>query len=162
MPEETPEQTDSAQDRNLRQAYVFAREERAQADNLLWEVSAIIWGGQTLLLGFALEAISGSKAALVLIIVVSYIGIRMASFNEGITNKRSEVCRAMVAVMVDIENKLKMPIQPQQIITNAYEEGFQTKWSKKLNGLFSLAWGAVAVVAALKLLYDFLEHCGHP
>ena|SRR5260370_24267670 len=162
MSDEMPDQKDSNQDRNLREAYVFAREERAQADTLLWEVSAIIWGGQTLLLGFALEAISGSHGALVLILVVAYLGIRMASFNEGITNKRSVVCKEMVAVMIDVENKLKMPIQPQHNITKAYEDGFQTKWSKKLNELFRLAWCAVAVVAVFKLLYDLSGHCGRP
>jgi len=60
------EQMSSRDDENLREAYRFAREDRANADTLLWEVSAIIWGGQTLLLGFVLEAISGSRGALML------------------------------------------------------------------------------------------------
>ncbi len=162
MSDETPDQNDSSQDQNLREAYVFAREERAHADALLWEVSAIIWGGQTLLLGFTLEAISGSRAALLLVIVVAGIGILMASFNDQITSKRSQVCKAMIEVMLGVESKLKMPIKPQQIITDAYGAGFQTKWSKKLNGSFRLAWIAVMLVAAYKLLYSIPGYCGHP
>ncbi|HUI74515.1 MAG TPA: hypothetical protein VLX32_06190 [Candidatus Acidoferrum sp.] len=152
MPDETPESNDPGWDRNLREAYVFAREERAQADTLLWEVSAIIWGGQTLLLGFVLEAISTSCGALLLVTVVAGIGIFMASFSDRITKKRSEVCNGMIQVMIDVEDKLKMPIKPQHIITEAYGAGYQTKWSKRLNHCFRFAWLVVTLVAGYRLL----------
>ncbi|MHB8410710.1 MAG: hypothetical protein ACYDDI_02045 [Candidatus Acidiferrales bacterium] len=159
MPNETNETPDRT-DQNLREAHAFAREERAQADTLLWEVSAIIWGGQTLLLGFVLEAINGGRAALVLIIVVAVIGIFMASFNDRITNKRSEVCQAMVEVMTGVENQLEMPIKPQQIITKSYGRGFQREWSQKLNWCFRLAWGIVVLVALCRLIHPIFGTLG--
>lgn len=156
MPNEIPDRTEQ----NLREAYAFAREERAQADTLLWEVSAIIWGGQTLLLGFALEAINGNSAALALIVVVAALGIFMASVNDRITNKRSEVCKAMVEVMADIENKLEMAIKPQQIISKTYGTGSQTKWSKRLNRFFQLAWVVVILAAVCRLLLPIFNRIG--
>jgi hypothetical protein len=135
----------------LREAYAFAREERATADTLLWEVSAIIWGGQTLLFGFVLEAISGSRGALILVIVVACIGIFMAFFNSGVTKKRSEVCNKMVGVITEIEEKLSMPIRPQARISDGYRKGSQTLWSKAFNVACCMVWFVVILVAASKL-----------
>ena len=108
------------------------------------------------MLGFVLEAISGSRAALGLIIVVAFAGIFMAIFNEGVTKKRSQVCKAMIDVMLKIEERLEMPFKPQKIISTEYEKGSQTKWSKRLNWGFSLVWVIVMGVAGYKLF------CGHP
>jgi hypothetical protein len=136
---------------NLLEAYRCAREERAIADTLLWEVSAIIWGGQTLLLGFALEAISGSREALILIVAVAGIGIFMGFFNQRVTKKRSEVCNKMVRAMSEIEEKLNMSIKPQALISAGYEVGSQTRWSNWLNRGFIIVWCFVAVVTVHKL-----------
>jgi hypothetical protein len=35
--------------------YEFARDNRGHADATAWEMTAIVWGGQTLLLGFILS-----------------------------------------------------------------------------------------------------------
>ncbi|HEY1424394.1 MAG TPA: hypothetical protein VGF20_13135 [Candidatus Acidoferrum sp.] len=140
--------------KSLREAYTFAREERATADTLLWEVSAIIWGGQTLLLGFVLEAISGSHEALVLVIVVACIGIFMAFFNWQVTKKRSGVCNLMVGVMSKIEDKLEMEFKPQAIISAKYKSGSQTFWSNLFNVLFGVAWAIVIFVAAFMLCHS--------
>jgi len=138
-------------DEKLREAYTGAREERANADTLLWEVSAIIWGGQTLLLGFVLEAISGHSGALILVIVVALTGIFMSFFNRRVTRKRSVVCREMVEAMAEIEGLLDLPIRPQARITAAYEKGSQTKWSHWFDWLFATVWFVVIIVGILRL-----------
>jgi hypothetical protein len=150
------EQMNSQNGENLREAYRFAREERANADTLLWEVSAIIWGGQTLLLGFVLEAISGSRGALILVIIVAFTGIFMAFFNWRVTKKRSEVCNAMIGVMSEIEETLNMPIKPQAKISANYGKGSQTGWSNRFNLLFGVVWVFVMMVAIYKLSYNGL------
>lgn len=120
---------------------------------MLWEVAAIIWGGQTLLLGFVLEAISGSKSALALVVVVAIIGIVMAVFTKGVTAKRAAVCRKMIEIMRQVEDQLEMPVKPQHEIDSTYggESRFQTKWSDRLNYSFVVAWIVVILVALVKL-----------
>lgn len=136
---------------NLREAYTFARETRDQADTLIWELGAIVWGGQTLLIGFVLEAIDGGIAALILILVVALIGILMARFNEGVMDRRSRVCNQMIEIMRDIEVRLLMPVKPQQMLSEAYPAGFQRRWYSRLNTSFQVAWGFVFVVATCRL-----------
>jgi hypothetical protein len=43
--------------------YEFARDNRNHGDATEWEMTAIVWGAQTLPLGFILEAISNIKRA---------------------------------------------------------------------------------------------------
>ena len=118
MPDEiTTGRSSTLQESNLRAAYEFARETRDHGDALLWEVAAIVWGGQTLLLGFVLEAISGELQAQILILFIGVVGIVMAIFNHKIMRTRSDVCLGMIEVMSDLENRLEMQIKPQQILS---------------------------------------------
>jgi len=147
MAEEQGNEVKSDQDQNLRDAYLFARETRDHADTLLWEVGAIVWGGETLLLGFVLEAIDGNKRALVLIVIVALIGMLMAYFNDQIMSKRSLVCSEMIKIMAGIENQLTMPVKPQQRLSEVYPAGSQRRWSEWLNLSFVAGWVIVIVVA---------------
>ena len=160
MSKESGNGIESNQDQNLRDAYLFARETRDHADALLWEVGAIVWGGQTLLLGFVLEAIGGNNGPFVLIVAVALIGILMASFNQQIMSARLSVCAGMVRIMMDIEDQLKMPTKPQQMLSGDYPAGLQSRWSKLLNKSFQFVWVLVIVDALWRLLRPFFGKLG--
>ena len=135
------DEINSARQDRLLAAYEFAREERDCADVLLWEVAAIIWGGQTLLLGFALEAVSvKDRAPAVIVVLVGVVGIVMAVINDLIMRTRSGVCHAMVDLMQDLETKLNMEIKPQHILTEGYKALRQRICFWILNYFFALAW----------------------
>jgi hypothetical protein len=138
---------------DLRDAYEFARETRGEADTILWEVAAIIWGGQTLLLGFVLEAISGSVQALILIVCVSSVGMLMTVFNEKIMSTRSYVCRTMVRTMAELEVSLGMEIKPQQRLSQDYPTGLQRRWASRVNYTFGVAWAIVLIIVIVTLVW---------
>jgi hypothetical protein len=138
---------------NLRAAYEFARETRGEADTILWEVAAIIWGGQTLLLGFILEAIGGKLQALLLILCVSVVGLLMTVFNNRIMTTRSYVCLKMVDTMAELEAKLGMEIRPQQILSNDYPKGLQRKWASRVNYALGAVWVIVIIVVTVTLVW---------
>ena len=139
-------------DEKLHAAYEFARETRGEADTILWEVAAIIWGGQTLLLGFVLEAISGKLAAL-LILCVSVAGLLMTVFNEKIMTTRSYVCRKMVDTMAALEKKIGMDVRPQEILSDGYPKGLQRKWASRVNYAFGAIWVIVMLVVIVTLVW---------
>jgi hypothetical protein len=132
-------------------AYEFARETRDQADTITWEIASIVWGGQTLLLGFVLEAISGGKPALILIHVVAILGIIMMVFNDRIMRRRSAVCEQMIDINSNVEDTLKMKAGPQHEISATYTAGAQRNWYSVLNVSFGVAWAVVFCVASYSL-----------
>ena len=139
--------TDPGGSNNLCLAYEFARETRDHCDTLLWEVAAIIWGGQTLLLGFVLEAIKDQFQVLILILLVAAVGVIMAIFNRRIMRTRNDVCNDMIAMMIDLENKLGMEVKPQQILKEKYPAGRQKKLSLTLDVAFGTVWVVVFFIA---------------
>ena len=145
MSEETQARpsTDPERSNNLRLAYEFARETRDHCDTLLWEVAAIIWGGQTLLLGFVLEAITRQSEALILILLVSAVGVMMAVFNRKIMRTRNDVCNDMIAMMIELEGKLGMEVTPQRILSERYPIGRQKNLSLMLDAAFGTVWVVV-------------------
>jgi hypothetical protein len=133
-------------------AYEFARETRDHGETVAWEVASIIWGGQTLMLGFVLEAISGKPQALLLVLIVSILGIVMMFFNNKILTARNTVCHLMNSLCSGIEDRLEMEFKPQCEITAKYKLGQQTKWYRILNSAFGIAWILVFLVACFTLL----------
>src|SRR5580700_9125501 len=83
--------------------YEFARDNRSTADATSWEMTAIVWGGQTLLLGFILEAVSNRDVQL-LIALVGVLGLVLCRFNYVVMRSRNIVCKEMNAICVEIEN----------------------------------------------------------
>lgn len=126
--------------------YEFARENRIQGDATAWEVTAIIWGGQTLLLGFVLEAISQPPAKL-LIVGAGILGILMSRFNHVIMRTRTEVCREMNKVCMEIEDRVPMLVKTQNRLDNKYPSGIQSRWFKILNWAFVPLWVLVIIQA---------------
>jgi hypothetical protein len=125
----------------------FARDNRIQGDASAWETTAIIWGGQTLLLGFALEAIS-KRPAQPLVVLLGILGVIMCVFNAKIMKVRRDVCQYMIQVCTQIEEKLQMDFKPQSGLSKDYPKGFQTGWFGKLNWSFGIVWVLFMVRAA--------------
>jgi hypothetical protein len=128
-------------------AYTFAWENRNAADTSAWEMVAIVWGAQTLVLGFTLEAISSSEAQ-PLIVIVAFLGFVLCRFSEIVVSTRSTVCHEMVKICLDIEKKLDMPNKVQNRLTDVYPGGLQTRWFRIVNWSFVPVWAIVAVRAA--------------
>jgi hypothetical protein len=136
--EEKPSETEI-----LLAQYEFARENRNTADTVAWEMTAITWGGQTLLLGFVLEAIDQSRVQ-PLIPFVAFVGVVLSIFNHRVMSHRRSVCNAMVSVCNEIEAAMEMQFQPQHRLDAAYPPHKQSRWFLMVNYLFAAVWAVVA------------------
>jgi hypothetical protein len=131
--------------------YEFARDNRNHSDAVAWEMTAIVWGAQTLLLGFALEAIS-QRPAQPLVMLAGILGIVMCRFNAVVVlQTRNEVCKVMIQLCIEIEDRIPMLFKPQHRLTASYPSGLQSFWFKILNWSFVPVW--VAVIARAGWLY---------
>jgi hypothetical protein len=119
--------------------YEFARENRNQADTAAWEMTAIMWGGQTLLLGFVLEAIE-LRAAQPLIMFLAAFGVALSYYNHVVMQTRSLVAREMVRVCGEVERLVPMVLKPQQGLNLLYPKNRQTTWFYIINFGFAAAW----------------------
>jgi len=128
--------------------YEFARENRNQANTAAWEMTAIMWGGQTLLLGFALEAVE-YRSAQPLIVVLSLLGIVLSCFNYVVMQTRILVCHQMVDVCYEIEDLLPMVVKPQHRLNPLYPKKKQTRWFYAVNFIFAAAWILVGLRAGV-------------
>jgi hypothetical protein len=132
--------------------YGFASDNRNHGDAVAWEMTAIVWGGQTLLLGFALEAIS-QRSAQPLVVLAGVLGILMCCFNAVVVRTRNEVCRVMIQVCIEIEDKIPMLFKPQHRLTASYPGGTQSLWFKILNWSFVPVWAVVIVRTGILYIY---------
>ena len=130
--------------------YEFARDTRDHADASAWEMTSIVWGAQTLLLGFVLEAIS-NKDAQPLIAIVGVLGLLLCLFNYRVMHARTRVCRAMIRICLRIEGRLKMELKPQRFLNRYYPRGIQRRWFYIVNGFFAVAW--VSIIVQVYRLY---------
>jgi hypothetical protein len=135
-------------------AYEFARENRNQSDAAAWEMTAIVWGGQTLLLGFVLEAIS-NRDAQPLIVLAGVLGALMCGFNHVVMRARNGICKSMVDICIEIEKSLSMPTKPQARLSEHYRPGTQRRWFRIINWVFLPVW--LAVIAKAVWLYFCLN-----
>jgi hypothetical protein len=138
--------------------YEFARDNRGQADSSAWEMTSIVWGAQTLLLGFVLEAISDRNVQL-LIVLLGVLGLVLCRFNYVVMDSRHSVCNAMNEICRKIENETAAMLRKPQIsLDKLYKPGRQTLWFNVVNWGFALAW--LAVIA--NSLYLFCHHHHSP
>jgi hypothetical protein len=135
--------------------YEFARETRGQADTAAWEMTAIMWGGQTLLLGFALEAIE-FRSAQPLIMLLAALGVGLSGYNHVIMQTRSLVAREMVRVCAELEALVPMVVKPQHRIDLRYPKNRQTIWFYVINFSFAAVW----IFAGLRAGAYYCQHWG--
>jgi hypothetical protein len=136
--------------------YEFARDNRGHADTSAWEMTSIVWGAQTLLLGFVLEAISNTDAQ-PLIIGVGVLGILLCIFNFRVMQARNRVCNAMIRICLRIEIRLRMVLKPQHFLNRFYRRGIQRRWFYIVNTSFALAWLAVIVKACVLYFHPYTK-----
>jgi hypothetical protein len=146
-----PERNDA-----LLAAYEFARENGTQADSMAWEMTAIIWGGQTLLLGFVLEAI-GNSIAQPLIVLMCILGVFLALFNRATMRTRTFVARTMVETCRKIEVAVSMSIRPQEKLDSQYPAKRQSVWFDRVNYTFMVIWILVGLFTLGLLCWEFFD-----
>ncbi len=125
--------------------YERAQDVAQHSDAVFWEITAITWGANTLMLGFVLEAISDCKARL-LIEVTAVLGMVLsalpaATYHSGKIGQRIsfQACR-------DIEARLQTFARLHTNIDVKYPRHF-VKWLVYVvTGFFALSWAAVGFV----------------
>src|SRR5437667_9284840 len=84
---------------NLRLEYQCAQDSAQHHDTILWETAAIVWGANTLLLGFVLEAIDTRKArplillTAILGILLTYVVMNLMKSSNVLRNQKYERCK---------------------------------------------------------------------
>ena len=130
--------------------YDQAQETGRHTDNIIHEVAAIVWGANTLLLGFILEVPCNSNQGLV--IVAALVGIFMSRYVLQIhwlakinQKKAHELARK-------IEQEQSFPYKlNNQIYENYPKEGPGFILIKSLTRVFYAAW-ALVILHALRCL----------
>src|SRR5262249_39807951 len=134
--------------------YELAQQSAEHHDTLLWEVTYIIWGSTTLLLGFVLEAIKGEPFLALMTSLVSIfltvMVLRFAMLYRRIRNKKYAICK-------EIETDLEMKWKSHAATTN-YSPHEQTTWYWLATIIFVVIWVCVAVRSSYLF---YLYHCQH-
>jgi hypothetical protein len=134
--------------------YTFAYENRNQADASAWEMTAIMWGAQTLLLGFVLEAI-GDRPAQPLIVFLVPLGIMLSYFSYVVMRARRIVCLEMIRICCEIEDSVPMVVKPQSRLNKVYP-------AKKLQTfpfwIINLMLSAIWILVGLRALALYCHH----
>jgi hypothetical protein len=140
--------------------YEFARDNRNHADASAWEMTSIVWGAQTLLLGFVLEAVS-NRDAQPLIMLIAVLGLVMTVFNYVVMTARNRVCNLMNKICLLIEDRPEMVFKPQSYLNRFYRPRIQTVAFRIVNSLFILVWLAVFYAAGRLFFYHNSPSLSH-
>ncbi len=123
--------------------YSAALEVAHHNDNVMHEVTAIVWGANTLLLGFILEVPCESKNQ-ILVIVASIVGIRMSLYVRRIHSLKKINLHIAYGICRKIEEDLSLRHRLNNTIHNEYPKGeLGFKAVKALTIIFVVAWGLV-------------------
>ena len=154
MDDSEPNDRRMAEDERAFRIYEFAQQSAEHSDTMLWEVTYIIWGATTLLLGFVLEGIRKESflelMTALLSIFLSIMVLRFAMLYRRVRNRKYQVCK-------EIEDVLQMKWR-QHTDTKDYSPGEQTRWYWVTTFIFIFVWSLVAVRSGY-LMYVY--HCQH-
>jgi hypothetical protein len=121
--------------------YELSQQSAEHHDTLLWEVTYIIWGSTTLLLGFVLEAIKNEPllcfVTAVFSLFITLMVWRLTLSFVKVRNYKYDICK-------QIENSLGMPWKPHGDLDSHYPRGVQTKWYNATTIFFVVVWLCVA------------------
>lgn len=133
--------------------YERAQESAHHIDVVLWEIAAIIWGGNTLLLGFILEAIDKPRA-LPLIVVSSVMALVLTAFVARIwyVSRVSKKIGYRTCQAIEKDYQFPKDLCLHTKIHEFYPEGVGTRWVYSISVLFAVAWLGVLFFALWLLL----------
>ena len=118
--------------------YQAAQESAQHHDNLVWTVTALIWGGMLVLFGFILGNLNNASLRLILILL-SIVGITLTIVACVFTVQYNSVMRQKYQRCKDIELLLHM----RQHTELKYPPGLQKIIYHIITVLFVIAWCTV-------------------
>jgi hypothetical protein len=142
--------------------YERAQEVAQHSDAVFWEITSIIWGANTLMLGFVLEAI-GNASAEWLIVATATLGVVLSMLVVATYYSSKVGQRIAFKVCRSIEARLPTNLKLHTQIDQAYPKQFIQRMVWLVTIIFLLAWiivgrsalgikGALLVVAAVVLV----------
>ena len=136
----------SISDQILLAEYERAQEAAYHADVLIYEVAAIIWSGNTLLLGFILEA-RPEFGIQFIVAVLSVLGILTSLFVTR-THTLSKIGqRVAYEICQEIEKSAAFTHKLHTRIDEIYPRGAAGAWIKGITAAFIFVWGVVFIHA---------------
>jgi hypothetical protein len=134
--------------------YDQALEVGHHTDTIIHEVTAIVWGANTLLLGFILEVPCKPKSQ-ILVIVAAVVGVFMSVYVPWVHHWTKKSQRIAYGVCRQIETELSLPHRLHTTINEIYPKwrpGLKAVWL--LTVVFVLAWVGVLCNAFACLCRD--------
>lgn len=127
--------------------YEHAQEIAHHSDTIIYEVGAIIWSGNALLLGFILEAPREFGIQLV-VVVLSVLGI-LTSFFVTRTQSLSKIGQHIAfGICRKIEEDIPLTYKVHTEIDAVYPKGAAQRWIKGITAAFIVVWLVVLIRAA--------------
>jgi hypothetical protein len=130
--------------------YECAQGTAQHSDLVTWEVTSIMWGANTLLLGFILEAISNRQAQ-PLILVISVVGFALTLYVSRVWTLCKIGNRIGFATCRRIEERFPEEFRFHTKINAEYPPRTARKWANVMTAFFLIAWVATFVEALLLL-----------
>jgi hypothetical protein len=136
---------------DLMSVYECSQEAAYHSDTVMWEVTAIIWGANTLLLGFILEALEDPRA-LKIIIPISIIGMILTAFVARVCAVATVAKKAGFGICREMEKTFPERFRLHTTIDKDYPKGMGRTWVYGISSAFGIVWLIVLFYAAWLLL----------
>jgi hypothetical protein len=126
------------------EVYGHAQKAAYHTDKIMWDVTGILFGANTLLFGFILTAAEGRRA--VPLLVASVLGVGLTGFTAHVCNTARVakdvgygICRRIEAGFPEADHGLRL----HTMIDERYPKGMARNWVYGLCIAFFLVWVGV-------------------
>lgn len=153
---------DDRKERFLLLEYAQAQESAQYHDSLTWEVTSIIWGASTLLIGFIVEALcNGNPAVQAVIAGTAVLGILLTWISFYLMLRNNRRMNELYLVCQKIECELSLP---NSIHCEAKKQVHERKWrgqQKRLYLIVSTFFSIVWILILVSSIVCLQRGCHH-
>ena len=127
--------------------YERAQEAAYHTDDVMWQSTSILWGANTILLGFVLAAMHDRRA--LPLIIASVVGVVLTGFAARICAVAKVAKSVGYRICREIENHAEFPadLRLHTRIDKCYPKGFGRRWIYGVSMMFGLIWVFVFLYA---------------
>lgn len=126
------------EERQLKE-YELSQQSAEHHDAMLWEVTAIIWGANTLMIAFTFET-ARDPVTQSRVLVAAILGIALTIFARVNYLTSRQVRRRKYAICQAIEEAIPLVHEQHVNEERVYQKGVQTNWHLAMTVLFVCGW----------------------
>jgi len=141
-----PQESGNTNSKILLSVYERAQDATYHTDLILWQIAAIVWSANAVLLGLVLQFYNGQSTPW-LVLLVSAIGMVLTIFVARVCYVAKVVKGVGYPMCQEIEKQFVAELRLHTKIDEKYPKGMARNWVMGITALFVFSWLCIFIAA---------------